>query len=88
MGHASNLGLDGVWLFQADDVLASEQTERSRINNFAFSAWKWGFLLKVERKWAYDYECLNQNPCDCNQNPSAWALVNKFPTYEYRTITY
>lgn len=90
IGHASNLGLDGVWLYQEDDGQASEATERSRINNFSFYGWKWGYLNRIERKWVYMYECENQDPCDCDPYTlgSEWIVVDKYPTYETRVRTY
>lgn len=90
IGHARNLGLDGVWLYQDDDVLASEETERNRINKFCLFAWKWGFLKRLERRWIYTYECINKNPCDCDPASldEEWILVNKYPTWETRIIEY
>ena len=90
IGHAYNLGLDGVWLFQADDTQASAETERSRIETFSLYAWKWGFLRRVERKWVFSYECRNQDPCDCDPYhiDGNWILVDSYPTQETRYATY
>lgn len=89
IGHAANLGLVGVWLYEQDDK-GDEATERSHIEGFSVHAWKWGFLKRVERKWIYTYKCINQNPCDCDPYTlgGEWILVNKYRTYETRTISY
>lgn len=89
LGHAANLSLQGVWLYQWEDGIPSN-LERNRLESYSFNAWKWGWLKKVERKWVYVYECINQNPCNCDpytQGPE-WILIDKYPTYEIRIIIY
>lgn len=90
IGHASNLGLDGIWLYQESDWAVSESIERNRLNQFSLFAWKWGFLNRIERKWVYVYECINQNPCNCNPYTLGpeWILIDKYPTYETRIRIY
>jgi hypothetical protein len=89
LGHAINLSLQGVWLYQYGDGLPSN-LERNRLESYSLNAWRWGWLRRVERKWTHVYECINQNPCNCDPYTlgSEWILVDKFPTYETRTLTY
>ena len=62
----------------------------NNVESFAWYAWKWGWLRKVERKWTYVYECQNKNPCDCDPYhiTPEWILVDKYPTYETRIAVY
>lgn len=88
IGHATNLGLYGTWLYQYEDN--TDIYSNNNIETFSFFAWKWGWLTKVERKWTYVYECINQNPCNCDPSTlsSEWILVDKYPTYETRFLSY
>ena len=88
LGHALNIGLNGVWLYQQED--STDSYSDNNISSFSLFAWKWGWLSKVERKWTYVYECIHQNPCDCDPYTlgAEWILVEKYPTYETRTVAY
>lgn len=88
IGHAKNLGLKAIWLYQYQDD--TDISSDNNISSFALYAWKWGWLKRVERKWIYTYECINQNPCDCDPYSlgDEWILINKYPTRETRTIDY
>jgi hypothetical protein len=86
IGHARKLGLQGIWFFQMDDFDVSEKLEKAKFNSFCFYAWKWGYLQKIEKQYAYKYRCVNNDPCDCNSNASGWILVGKSSTDNYRTV--
>ncbi|MBS3945752.1 MAG: hypothetical protein KGZ42_09665 [Melioribacter sp.] len=88
IGHATNLGLYGIWLYQYEDN--TDVYSNNNIETFSLFAWKWGWLRKVERKWVYVYECIDQNPCNCDPYTLGpeWILIDKYPTYETRIVTF
>jgi len=88
IGHATNLGLQAIWLYQELD--ATDDYSNNNVETFSYYAWRWGWLRRVERKWIYIFKCQNQDPCDCDPNylTGEWILVNKYPTWETRIIDY
>lgn len=88
LGHARNLGLAGVWLFQAMDN--TDVYSDNNISTFALNAWKWGWLRRFEKEWFYTYQCSKPNPCDCNKNNlgDGWVLQSRQATGRTREVTY
>lgn len=64
LGHAQNLNLDGVWLYQSQDI--TDDYDDNNVSEFSYSAWRHGFL----RKWVQDvkltWRCTITNPCGCD----------------------
>lgn len=59
LGHASNLGLMGIWLYQYD------ATDDGNILDFCDAAWRAGYLRKFLREYREELRCDSQyNDCD------------------------
>lgn len=88
IGHATNLGLQAIWLYQELDP--TDDYSNNNVETFVHYAWRWGWLRQVQRKWIYTYKCINQNPCDCDPYTlgGEWILVSKYKTWETRVIDY
>lgn len=88
LGHASNLGLTSVWLYQQDDN--TDAYSDNNISTFSHYAWKWGWMRKYERQWIYVYRCTKQNPCDCDRNniTDGWELERAYRTSDLRIVYY
>ncbi len=89
IGHAKNLGLDGIWFYQREDGQL-ELGAMERIRQFSFYAFKWGYLKRVDRMYKYTYRCLKALPCDCDRDniTDGWTIISREPTPTYRTYSY
>ena len=88
LGHAVNLGLTSVWLYQQEDN--TDAYSDDNISTFSYYAWKWGWLTKYERQWIYVYRCSKPDPCDCNRSNinDGWELERKYMTSGLRIVNY
>lgn len=87
IGHARNLGIPEIWLYQHED--STDHYSNNNVGTFAYYAWKWGFLKRVEREWVYYYDCIHQDPCNCDPgDPAGWYVTNKVALPNTRTIDY
>jgi len=84
LGHARNMGLQGVWLYQNDE--SGDLT--TRISEFSSYAWQFGWLRRFDRKWEYGYECIKADPCGCDPTDisDGWIFSYKRDTGEIREL--
>lgn len=85
LGHSSNLGLPGIWLYQLQEVDNSEDN----ILNFCYNAWANGYLHKFEHLYRYYWHCNEPgDPCYCQSHPEAWELVRIDDMHQEREVFY
>lgn len=69
LGHASNLGLTGVWLF------CGCGTETSRIEMFCYHAWNNHYLRRFEREYYIWYQCTIPGGCPEDPPGNGWQYL-------------
>jgi hypothetical protein len=70
--HASELGLNGIWLYQYQDPVNSEKN----LLKLADAAWSAGYMHKFERKYIREYQKINRE----------WRFIKDHPTDELREV--
>jgi hypothetical protein len=81
--HAADLKLPGVWLYQYQDELNSDEN----LLKFSEAAWAAGYLKKYMRKFIYEYRCTHPGGSECSDNSTAgYALYMVHPTDEIRIV--
>jgi hypothetical protein len=88
-GHASNIGLTGIWLFQ---TLESNDAN-SNIYNFCTAAWNAGYLLKKYQMLHNEYingvliKKQNWGPLWSTGNMNDWYTANTTTDYTINSVT-
>lgn len=88
LGHARNIGLNGVWLYQYQD--STDTYSNDNISSFSYNAWMKGWLKRFDRRWQYTYECKKADPCGCDPSDlsDGWMFKQKAPTSEIRELVF
>ncbi len=80
-GHARNLGLSEIWFFIGCG------TSQSEIGNFAFWAWKAGWLRRFERLTYLVYECACNGGCyGYPPDDECWRYIGTEQTHILREV--
>lgn len=85
IGHAHNMGKNGVWLWAGDFGL-TDQSCWDAINEFCYFAFTSSYLRREERRFIYVYNYIgNDDPCYDYQITS-WDLIDIIETSESRIL--
>ena len=68
LGHAQNLNLEAVWLYQSQDI--TDDYNNDNVTAFCEAAWRHGFLRKWVQDVVFVWRCNLPDPCGCN--PACW----------------
>jgi hypothetical protein len=82
-GHASNLGLNEVWIYMG------EAYPPEKFEAISLAAWNSRFLRRFDRKYRIEWRCDNPDPCrncDPTNGDDGWYVVSSTPTYEVKEV--
>ncbi|MGE5679316.1 MAG: hypothetical protein ACM34K_00410 [Bacillota bacterium] len=85
-GHAANLGLKGLWLYQLED--ATDDASDDNLSQYCYWAWRNGFLKRFERKYIIQSVSDDFTPVDQEKSGNKKGNIKATETGELREVIY